>query len=84
MLTNREFVNFQKRDFFIFLCTLTINCVTTGPRKIPIKYMLCFIWNEQCIEIISLRKTCGLFSSVFTKIIPYNTTPTLQEVGGVT
>ena len=27
---------------------------------------------------------CGLNSSVFKKIIPKNTTPTLQEVGGVT
>ena len=35
-------------------------------------------------KIISSRKNCGLFSSVFKKIIPYNTTPTFQEVGGVT
>ena len=27
---------------------------------------------------------CGFISSVFKKSIPYNTTPTLQEVGGVT
>ena len=46
----------------------------------PIEYMLCFICSEQCIKIISLRKKCGLFSSVFKKIIPY----TFQEVGGVT
>ena len=36
------------------------------------------------LKIISLRKTCGLFSSVFKKSIPNNTTPTFQEVGGVT
>ena len=33
MLTNRELVNFQKWDFFDFLYTFTINCVTTDPRK---------------------------------------------------
>ena len=46
--------------------------------------MFCFICGEQCIKIISLRKKCGLFSSVFKKIIPHNTTPTFKEVGGVT
>ena len=50
----------------------------------PIEYMICFICREQCIKIISSRKKCGLFSSVFKKIIPNNTTLTFQEVGGVT
>ena len=50
----------------------------------PIEYMFCFICSEQYIKIISSRKKCGLFSSVFKKIIPNNTTPTFQEVGGVT
>ena len=50
----------------------------------PIEYIFCFICSEQCIIIISLRKKCGLFSSVLKKIIPNNTTPTFQEVGGVT
>ena len=50
----------------------------------PIEYMFCFISSEQCIKIISSRKKCGLFSSVFKKIIPYNTTSTFTEVGGVT
>ena len=50
----------------------------------PIKYMFCFICREQCINIISSRKNCGLFSSVFKKIIPNNTPPTFLEVGGVT
>ena len=49
-----------------------------------IKYMFCFICSEQCIKIISWREKCGLFGSVFKKIIPNNTTPTFQEVGGVT
>ena len=49
-----------------------------------IEYMFCFICKEQSIRIISSRKQCGLFSSVFKKIIPNNTTPTFQEVGGVT
>ena len=31
-----------------------------------------------------VTQKCGLFSSVFKKIIPNNTTPTFQEVGGVT
>ena len=46
--------------------------------------MFCFNCSEQCIKIISSRKKWGLFSSVFKKIIPYNTTPTFQKVGGVT
>ena len=50
----------------------------------PIEYMFWFIYNEQCIKIILSRKKCGLFGSVFKKIIPNNTTPTFQEVGGVT
>ena len=70
--------------FFIFLYTFTMNCVTTGARKMPIEYMFCFICSKQCIKIISSRKKCGLFSSVFEKIIPNNTTPTFQEVVGVT
>ena len=50
----------------------------------PIEYLFCFICREQCINIISLRKNCGLFSSVFKKNFPNNTTPTFLEVGGVT
>ena len=48
----------------------------------PIEYMFCFICSEQCIEIISSCKKCGLFSSVFKKIIP--SIPTFTEVDGVT
>ena len=50
----------------------------------PIEYMFCFICSEQCMKIISLRKKCSFFSSAFEKIIPNNTSPTFQEVGGVT
>ena len=50
----------------------------------PIKYMFSFIWSEQCIKIILSRKKCGLFSSVFKKIILNNTTSTFQGVGRVT
>ena len=50
----------------------------------PFTYIFCFICSEQCIKIISSRKKCGLFSSVFKKIIPNNTILTFQEVGGVT
>ena len=50
----------------------------------PIEYMFCSICSDQCIKIISSCKKCGLFSSVFKNIIPNNTTPTFQEIGGVT
>ena len=50
----------------------------------PFEYMFCFICSVECIKIISSRKKCGLFSSVFKKMIHNNTTPTFQEVGGVT
>ena len=50
----------------------------------PIEYMFCFICGEECIQTISSRKKFGSFSSVFKKIIHNNTTPTFQEVGGVT
>ena len=50
----------------------------------PVEYMFCFICSEQCIKLISSGKKCGLFSSVFQKIIPYNTTPTFQGVDGET
>ena len=49
----------------------------------PIEYIFCFIFSEQCIKTISSRKKYGLFSSVLKKIINNNTTPTFQEVGGV-
>ena len=49
-----------------------------------IESMFCFICSEQCIQFIWSRKICGLFSSVFKKIIPNNATPTFLEVGGVT
>ena len=70
--------------FSIFLYTFTITCVTTGARKMSIEYVFDFMCSEQYIKIISSRKKCGLFSSVFKKIIPNNTTPTFQEVDGVT
>ena len=50
----------------------------------PIEFMFCFICSEQCIKIISSRKNCGLFSSIFKKINPNSTIPTFLEVGGVT
>ena len=70
--------------FSSFLYTFIVNCVTTGARKKPIEYMFCFIYNQQCLIIISLRKMCGFFSSVFKVTIPNNTSPTFQEAGGVT
>ena len=50
----------------------------------PIEHKFCFICSEQCIKIISSRKKCGLFCSVFKKSIPNNTIPSFLEVGGVT
>ena len=50
----------------------------------PIEYIFYSFCSEQCIKIISSGKKCGLCCSVFKKIIPNNTTPTFQEVGGVT
>ena len=47
---------------------------------IDFEYMFCFICREQCIKIILLQKKCGLFSFVFKKIIPNNTTLTFQKV----
>ena len=70
--------------FSIFLYNFTIICVTTGARKKPGEYMICFIYSQQCITIISSLKMCGFISSIFNKIIPNNTTPTFQEEGGVT
>ena len=34
--------------FSTFHYTFTINCVTTGARKMHIVYMFCFIFSEQC------------------------------------
>ena len=70
--------------FSIFLYTFTINCATTRARKKPIEYMFCFIYSQQNINIILSCKMCSLISSVFMKINLNNTTPTFQEVGGVT
>ena len=50
----------------------------------PVEYIFCFICSKKCIKIISSREKCGLLSSVFKKIIPYNTNPSFQVVGWVT
>ena len=42
-----------------------------------------FVANN-ALKSFRRAKKCGLFSSLFRKIIPTNTTPTFQEVGGVT
>ena len=47
------------------------------------EYVFCFICREQCIRIIWSRKKCGMFRSVFKKIISHYTVPTFQEVAGV-
>ena len=47
-----------------------------------IEYMFCFICSERCIKIISSRKKCGLFISIYKKNIPNNTTPTSRSGWG--
>ena len=72
---------FKKMGLFsIFLYTITLNCVTTGAKKLPIEYMFCSV---QGIKSFRLAKS-GLFSSVLKNIIPNNISPTFQEEGGVT
>ena len=69
--------------FSIFLYTFTINCFTTeNKKKLSICFAL-FIANN-FLKSISSRKMCGFIGSLFKKMIPYNTTPTFREVGGVT
>ena len=68
----------------MFLYTFAKICVTTGARKKPTEYMFCYIYSQQCIIIISSSKMCGFICSVLKKVIPNNTTPTFQEVGGKT
>ena len=52
----------------------------------PIELMFCFILRGQCIKIISSRKKCGLFSSVFknSKLFLITLPLLFQEVGEVT
>ena len=84
MLTKKEMNNLQKWDFFDFSLYFYYKLCHYRARKMPIEYMFWFICSEQCIKFISSREKCALFSSVFKKIIPSNTTPTFQEVGGLT
>ena len=71
-------------NFSIFLFNFYNKLCHYKSTKMPIEYMFCFICSKQCIKIISSRQKCGLFRSVFKKIIPNNTNPTFQEVGGLT
>ena len=47
----------------------------------PIEYVFSFICSEQCIKIVAQKVWLVLFC--FKNIIPYNTIPNFQEVGGV-
>ena len=49
----------------------------------PIEYKFCFICCESCIEKTFCHAKILSFCSVFKKIIPDATTPTLHEMGGV-
>ena len=65
------------------LCHYRSTCITTGAQKCLLS--VCFaLFVTNNVKIISSCKMCRLFSSVFKKIIPNNTTPAFQEVGGVT
>ena len=44
----------------------------------PIGYRFCFICSEQCININSSHKKCGLISTVLKKFFPYKTIPTFR------
>ena len=69
----------------ISLYTFTVNCVTTGAQKCLLRICFALFSSKQCIIIILSRKSCtAFFSSAFKKIIGNSTTPTFQEVGGVT
>ena len=84
MLTNREMVNFKKLDFFDFSLYFYYKlCHCRSMKKAYWVYDLLF-YSQQYITIISSRKMCGFISSVLKKTIPNNTSPTFQEVGGVT
>ena len=50
----------------------------------PIEFMFFFICSEKYIKLISSCIKCDVFCSLFKKINPNYTTPTFQEVGGVT
>ena len=70
-------VNFQKRTFSDFLYIFTIDCVTTGARKMPIEYIsTCFALfaAKSAQKIISSRKSVAcsvLFTfKVFLIIFP--------------
>ena len=60
----------------IFLYTLTINCVITVTRNMPIDYNLFYLYRIMYKKHFVAQK--------MLKIIPNNTIPTFQEVGWVT
>ena len=61
-----------------------MNCVTTGARKCLLSIFFALSVANNAYKLFRRTKKCGLFISVFKKIIPNSTTPTFQEVGGVT
>ena len=77
-------MNFKKWDFFYFSLYFYYKLSLQEHEKYLLSICFAFNCSEQCIKIISLRKKCGLFSSVFKKIISNNTPHSFQEVGGVT
>ena len=85
ILINIKVVPFQKNS--IFACFLPI-CFEieahTAARFVPSEYMFCVIRCEQCTKRISSCKYAVLSCSVPMKMNLNDTTPYLQEVGGVT
>ena len=85
MLANREIVNFQKWDFFRFFYILLLLIVSLQEQeKCLLSIWFALFAANKCIKSHFVAQMCGLFSSVFKKSIPNNTTPTFQELGGVT
>ena len=83
MLTYREMVNFQKTELFsIFLYTFTINVSLQEREKCLLSICFAsFVANNAYIHFLAQKY--GIFISAFKNIIPKNTAPTYQDVGGV-
>ena len=70
----RKWLTFKNGTYFDLSLYFYNNCVIAGARKMPIKYMFCFIC---AYKLFCRAKKCSLPSFVFKKIIPNNTTPPL-------
>ena len=84
MLTKGEMVNFKNWDFLRYFFIQKSCAFTDRSRKyVYWVYGLLYL-QRKMYKNVSLRKNVDFFISVFKKIIPDATTPTLQGVRGVT